>query len=167
MTDPTANYPLPPPPPTSPWTAQDPYAPYGGPHARSGEPARDAPPGEPVPPYQPYAGGPPPGQPYEPYAGGPGHGGPGHGRPGYGGPYGVPPGGQKPPAHWPLSIVGVLFSFLFGVIAIYFSVQVGRRWNRGDVEGAQRASRRARTIGIIAIIVGVIGTAIILAADSR
>ena len=78
-----------------------------------------------------------------------------------------PPGGQKPPAHWPLSIVGVLFSFLFGVIAIYYSAQVGRRWNRGDVEGARRASRTARTIGIIAIVGGVIATAILLSADSR
>ena len=78
-----------------------------------------------------------------------------------------PPGMQKPPAYWPLSIVGVLFSFLFGAIAIYFSVQVGRRWDRGDVDGSQRASRTARTLGIIAIVVGVIGTAIILGADSR
>ncbi len=77
-----------------------------------------------------------------------------------------PPGTQKPPAYWPLSIVGLLFSFLFGAIAIYFSVQVGRRWNRGDVDGARRASRTARTLGIIAIIVGVIGTAILLAADA-
>ena len=76
-----------------------------------------------------------------------------------------PPGAQKPPAYWPLSIVGLLFSFLFGAIAIYFSVQVGRRWNRGDVDGSRRASRTARTLGIIAIIVGVIATAILLAVD--
>jgi len=116
-----------------------------------------------VPPYEPYAGGPPSGRPYEPYAGGPGYSGPA-----YGSPYGVPPpGAPKPPAHWPLSIVGVLFSFVFGAIAIYFSAQVGRRWNRGDLDGARRASRTARTIGIIAIVVGVIGTAILLGVDSR
>jgi len=82
--------------------------------------------------------------------------------------YGTPPAGlQRPPAHWPLSIVGLLFSFLFGAIAIYFSVQVGRRWDRGDLDGARRASRTARRIGIIAIVVGVIGTAILLGLDSR
>jgi len=153
MTDPTSNYPVPPPPPTSPWTTQDPYAPYAGSHPRSDEPDPDGPAHA----YQPYAGGPP----HQPYAGGPGYRGPG-----YGSPYGLPAGGQRPPAYWPLSIVGVLFSFLFGAVAIYFSVQVGRRWDRGDVEGSQRASRTARTLGIIAIIVGVIGTAIILGADS-
>jgi hypothetical protein len=178
MTDPTPNYPVPAPPPTSPWTTQDPYAPYAGP---ASHPRSDAPTGgvtEPVLPYQPYAGGPAAGQPYAggapsepPYAGGPVSeqpyaGGPGYTGPGYGSPYGMPPpGSQKPPAYWPLSIVGVLFSFLFGAIAVYFSVQVGRRWNRGDVDGSRRASRTARTLGIIAIIVGAIGTAILLAAD--
>jgi hypothetical protein len=158
MTDPTPNYPVPAPPPTSPWTTQDPYAPYAGPasHSRPDVPAAGVP--EPRPPYQPYAGGPGAGL---PYAGGPGYAGPG-----YGSPYGVPPPGtRKPPAYWPLSIIGVLFSFVFGAIAVYFSVQVGRRWNRGDVDGSRRASRTARTLGIIAIIVGVIGTAILLAAD--
>ena len=158
MTDPTPNYPVPPPPPTSPWTTQDPYAPYAGPasHPRSDVPTAGVP--EPMPPYLPYAGGP---ASDVPYAGGPGYTGPG-----YGSPYGMPPPGTgKPPAYWPLSIVGLLFSFLFGAIAIYFSVQVGRRWNRGDVDGSRRASRTARTLGIIAIIVGVIGTAILLAAD--
>jgi Interferon-induced transmembrane protein len=163
MTEPGTNYPVPPPPPTSPWTAQDdPYAPYAPRARRAGA-------GEP-PPYEPYAGGPAapppytggPGSPwpgaaplpYEPYAGGPGHSGPGFGTPPYG--------GQKPSAYWPLSIVGVLFSFLFGGIAVYFSVQVGRRWERGDIEGARKASRTARTLGIVAIVVGAVGTAILL-----
>jgi uncharacterized membrane protein len=164
MTEPTSNYSGPPPPPTSPWTPQDPYAPYAGQHARSDEPlpGRSAP----TPPYQPYAGGPPPDQPHQPhqpYAGGPGYAGPG-----YGSPYGLPRlGRQRPPAHWPLSIVGVLFSLLFGAIAVYFSVQVGRRWDRGDVEGAQRASRTARTVGIIAIVLGAIATAVVLSLDAR
>jgi hypothetical protein len=79
----------------------------------------------------------------------------------------APPGTQKPPAYWPLSIVGVLFSVVFGAFAIYFSAQVGRRWDRGDVDGARRASRTARTLGIVAIVVGAIGTAILLGAESR
>jgi hypothetical protein len=153
MTDPRPNYPaVTPPPLTSPWTTQDPYAPYTGPAAltRSEEPYPGGPP------YEPYAGGPHPDGPYEPYAGGPGH---------RGAPHGMPPGGRKPQAYWPLSIVGLLFSFLLGAIAIYFSVQVGRRWDRGDAGGAQRASRTARTLGILAIVVGVLGTAIILGTD--
>ena len=168
MTDPTPNYPVPPPPPTSPWTTQDPYAPYAGPasHPRYGRADRGRPgAGAAVPALRRRTGGRPallrhcPGraalrrrsrlhrarlrQPVRHAAAGT----------------------QKPPAYWPLSIVGLLFSFLFGAIAIYFSVQVGRRWNRGDVDGSRRASRTARTLGIIAIIVGVIGTAILLAAD--
>ena len=157
MTDPTPIYPVPAPPPTSPWTTQDPYAPYAGPASRTRSDVPTAGVPEPMPPYLPYAGGP---ASDVPYAGGPGYAGPG-----YGSPYMPPPGTQKPPAYWPLSIVGLLFSFLFGAIAVYFSVQVGRRWNRGDVDGSRRASRTARTLGIIAIIVGVIGTAILLAAD--
>jgi len=165
MTDPTRDYPVTPAPPTSHWTLQDPYAPYAGfghERGRSGPDPQEPYAGGPAYPppyaggpdgdYQPYAGGP---QAYQPYAGGPGYG--------YGGPYG----GQKPPAYWPLSIVGLLFSFLFGAIAIYFSIQVGRRWDRGDAEGARKASRTARILGIVAIIVGLIGTAILLGADSR
>ena len=170
MTDPTPNYPVPPPPPTSPWTPQDPYAPYGGHHPRPDE--RVVPEAVPLQPYQPYPDGQPSDEPYQPYAGGPHYepyaGGPGPAGTGYRSPHGVPaPGLQKPPAYWPLSIVGLLFSLLFGAIAIYFSVQVGRRWDRGDVDGSQRASRTARTLGIVAIVVGAIGTAILLSLDSR
>jgi len=63
--------------------------------------------------------------------------------------------------------VGVLFSVIFGAFAIYFSAQVCRRWDRGDIDGARRASRTARTLGIVAIVVGAIGTAILLGAESR
>jgi len=70
MTEPTSNYPVSPPPPISPWTTQDPYAPYAGSHPRSfDEPDETGPRPEPVPPYEPYAGGPPSGRPYDPYAG--------------------------------------------------------------------------------------------------
>jgi hypothetical protein len=150
MTDPTRNHPVTPPPLTNPWTTQDPYAPYAGAaQLRSSEP---------------YAGGPAEPLPYQPYAGGPGYTGPADAGPQYGTP---PSGVQRPPAHWPLSIVGVLFSILLGAIAIYFSVQVGKRWDRGDLAGAQKASRHARTLGIVAIVAGVIGTAIIIGTGSR
>jgi hypothetical protein len=67
-------------------------------------------------------------------------------------PYGTP----KPSAYWPLSVVGFLFSFLVGGIALYFSAQVGRRWNRGDVAGARKASKTAMILGIAGIVVGVL-----------
>ena len=148
MTDPTPNYPVPPPPPTSPWTTQDPYAPYAGPRPTLARTSRPRAVPEPALPYAALRRR-PAGRPAlpalprpAPYAGGPGYTGPG-----YGSPYGMPPpGAQKPPAYWPLSIVGLLFSFLFGAIAIYFSVQVGRRWNRGDVDGSRgRPGPRGRS----------------------
>jgi hypothetical protein len=166
MTDPTPHYPVTPPPPTSPWTPQDPYAPYAG-TARFSEPPAGGPPEQPGG-YEPYAGGPSQPGSDESYAGGPSGYPPYAGGPGYqGAPYGMPPGGAKPSAYWPLSIVGLLCSLLFGAIAMYYSAQVGRRWNRGDVEGARRASRTARRLGIVAIVVGVIGTAILLSTDAR
>jgi hypothetical protein len=102
-------------------------------------------------PYAPYAGGPrarPGPLPYEPYAGGPGSDRGAAGRPNPG---------------WALSVVGVLFSFLFGAIALWFSWQVGRRWAAGDTVGAQQAARNARTFGLIAVVVGVLVTVALVA----
>lgn len=76
------------------------------------------------------------------------------------GPYGYQPGGypmpaQKPSAHWPLSIIAVLGSLLFGIIALVYSAQVNSRWNAGDIEGARKASRTALIWGIVGVVVGV------------
>jgi Interferon-induced transmembrane protein len=101
-------------------------------------------------PYAPYAGGPKARSgplPYEPYAGGPG----------------FDRSADRPSPGWALSVVGVLFSFLLGAIALWFSWQVGRRWNAGDAEGARKASRSARTFGLIAVVVGAVVTVALVA----
>ncbi len=76
-----------------------------------------------------------------------------------------PPGpmpATQPPARWALSIVGFLFSFLFGAIALYFSSQVGTRWQQGDPVGAEKASNMAQIWSIVAIVVGVLALFIII-----
>ena len=72
----------------------------------------------------------------------------------------------KPSAYWPLSVVGFLFSFLLGGIALYFSSQVGRRWNRGDVAGARKASRTAVILSIAGILLGLVAAVYLLSTDS-
>lgn len=74
--------------------------------------------------------------------------------------------GEKPSAYWPLSIIALLFSLLFGIIAVVFSAQVGSNWKAGDVEGAMTASRRARLFGIIGILVGVVVTMLVVAVNA-
>jgi hypothetical protein len=74
-------------------------------------------------------------------------------QPGYGPGVRAP---AQPSAYWPLSIISFICFFLFGVIAIYFSVQVGSRWRAGNVQGAQKASRMALIWGIVGIVVGLI-----------
>lgn len=61
---------------------------------------------------------------------------------------------SKPSPHWGWSIVGVVFSLVFGLVALYFSSQVGQRFQRGDVEGARKASSYARVWGIVGLVVG-------------
>jgi Interferon-induced transmembrane protein len=79
---------------------------------------------------------------------------PGYGpqQPGYG-PAGVRAPAQ-PSAHWPVSVISFLCFFLIGVIAIYFSAQVGSRWRAGNLQGAEKASRMALTWGIVGIVLG-------------
>ena len=81
--------------------------------------------------------------------------------------WGIPQQGPaKPSAYWPLSVVGFLFSFLLGGIALYFSSQVGRRWNRGDVAGARKASRTAVILSIAGILLGLVAAVYLLSPDS-
>jgi hypothetical protein len=91
----------------------------------------------PLPPQQQYA----PAQPPQYY---------GYQQPGY------PVAVQKPSAYWPLSIIAVLLSLVFGIIAIVYSAQVNTRWNAGDIAGAKSASKKAMIFGIIGVAVGVI-----------
>jgi hypothetical protein len=73
--------------------------------------------------------------------------------------YGVTPSTAapaKPSAYWPLSVVAVLCSLLFGGIGLYFSAQVTPRWNNGDIEGAKKASKTALILDIVGIVIGLI-----------
>lgn len=91
----------------------------------------------PAPPYQP----PYPQQAYQP-------------QPGYRPDVGRPP--IQPPARWPLSIISFLCFFLVGIIAMYFSAQVGSRWRAGNTAGAEKASQMALLWGIAGIVIGLI-----------
>ena len=61
-----------------------------------------------------------------------------------------------PSAHWPLSIVAVVLCWIVGVVAVYFSFQVGERARAGNLAGAAQASKMARLWAWIAIGVGVL-----------
>jgi hypothetical protein len=69
-------------------------------------------------------------------------------------PVAPPPGVTKPSALWPLSAVACLFFLPAAAVALYFSAQVGNRWNSGDYQGARKASTSALVAGIVAIAVG-------------
>lgn len=62
----------------------------------------------------------------------------------------------KPPTYWPLSIIAFIFSILFGAIGMYFSAQVTSRWNAGDGQGAQKASKTALILDLIGLAIGVL-----------
>lgn len=65
-------------------------------------------------------------------------------------------GTQMPNQNWALSIIGILFFLFTGIAAVYFSSQVKTLWSRGDAPGAERASRNAKTWGIVSIVLGVL-----------
>jgi Interferon-induced transmembrane protein len=68
-------------------------------------------------------------------------------------PDGVRPPAQ-PPARWALSIISCICFLLIGLIALYFSAQVGTRWRTGNTTGAEKASQAALLWGIAGILVG-------------
>jgi hypothetical protein len=53
----------------------------------------------------------------------------------------------QPREYWVLSVIAFLFFFVFGAIAIYFSYQVGHRYRTGNLVGATKASKLARSWG--------------------
>jgi hypothetical protein len=84
-------------------------------------------------------------------------------RAGYGAPpdsYGVPP---RTYLRWGIAatVGGLLFCLIGGVrtglASIYFTRQVTRRWQAGDWQGAQDASRKARTWAIVSTVLDVLG----------
>jgi hypothetical protein len=79
----------------------------------------------------------------------------------------VEPAPARPSSHWPLVVVAVVMSgVLLGGVAVYHAIQVGRRWAVGDVHGAGKASRLAKTWSIAAITVGALVTAAAVAVVS-
>jgi hypothetical protein len=60
----------------------------------------------------------------------------------------------QPPARWALSIISCLCFLFIGLVALYFSAQVGTRWRSGNTAGAEKASQAALLWGIAGIIVG-------------
>jgi hypothetical protein len=63
----------------------------------------------------------------------------------------------RPPQYWPLVAIAVVLSGLIGgAVALYFAVQVDRRWAAGDIEGARKASRLAKIWAILGIVVSML-----------
>jgi hypothetical protein len=86
---------------------------------------------------------PPPGPAYPPP-----YSAPGYGPPGYG------PGQGPPPGHLGWAITAVVFFWPLAIAAFISYARIERDFYRGDLVGAQRASRQVRKFGIIALIVG-------------
>jgi hypothetical protein len=62
----------------------------------------------------------------------------------------------KPRAHWVLSVIALIPTVLFGVVALAFSAQVGPLYRAGNIAGATRASKVARAWGIVGVVVNVL-----------
>ncbi|HLY81477.1 MAG TPA: CD225/dispanin family protein [Acidimicrobiales bacterium] len=76
----------------------------------------------------------------------------------------APPSQAKPANHLVWTILATVFFCLpLGLVGIYFSTQVDKKYFIGDLAGAQEASRRARTWAIVSAIVGVIAIVILIA----
>ncbi|GAA1865062.1 hypothetical protein GCM10009836_51690 [Pseudonocardia ailaonensis] len=67
----------------------------------------------------------------------------------------------QPKPHWGLAFVAFLLSGICGGVALYFAYQTDRRFDRGDLHGAQEASHLARTWATIGLVVGVIIAALV------
>ena len=64
---------------------------------------------------------------------------------------------ECPPTYmWWSIVVAVLFSLLFGIIAIVFSARVKKLWQEGDKAGACRYSERAYWLSVIGFVSGLI-----------
>ena len=83
----------------------------------------------------------------------------------------VPTGPAWPPINPPVKVrsylapaifVTVFFCLPVGVASIIFATQVKSRLAAGDIQGAKKASRRARRLMIVSIILGIVGYVILL-----
>jgi hypothetical protein len=90
--------------------------------------------------------------------------------PGYGG-YGQAPYGKPPSTFraWAITCIvcGVLFSLIIGLpcalVALSYSRRVPRAWQAGDMQGAAKASKRARIWVIVSIVFDVLGFILVIA----
>ena len=71
-----------------------------------------------------------------------------------------PPAAQAPNNYLVLSVVGLIFCLIPGIVAIVFSAQVNGLWAQGRYAEAQKMSARARTWVIISAVLGLIGVPI-------
>jgi hypothetical protein len=70
---------------------------------------------------------------------------------------------KKPPTYLLLSILAlILIAFPIAIVPIVYGVKVSKKFNRGDFEGAERMSRKARLWLVISVAVGVVSTAILI-----
>lgn len=53
--------------------------------------------------------------------------------------------------------LGSCLGAILGIIAIVSANSVGTKWAAGDVAGANQAAGRAKILGVIAIVLGILG----------
>ena len=63
--------------------------------------------------------------------------------------------GDRPGSRPVLAVVSCLLFLPGGLVALLFTHRAGRRWERGDRVGAERASRTARNVALWSIVTGV------------
>ena len=71
----------------------------------------------------------------------------------------IPKQQQTPPNNYlALAIITTIICCLpAGIVSIVYATQVNSKWQAGDYEGAQLASKNAQTWWIVAIVAGIIG----------
>lgn len=62
---------------------------------------------------------------------------------------------ERPSRQIGWSIVAIFFLWPLAVVSFVVGAQVGSRWERGDLTGAQRASRNARLWALASIALGI------------
>ncbi|MFC9761857.1 CD225/dispanin family protein [Rhodococcus jostii] len=71
----------------------------------------------------------------------------------------TPPPPPCPPSNVGWAVAAVVFFWPLAFAALSNALKVFPRWSTGDLDGARTASRRARTLGIIALSIGILSTA--------
>lgn len=70
---------------------------------------------------------------------------------------------KPPPNYLALAIISTLFCCqIFGIISIIYAAQVNTKYISGDYDGAEIASKNAKTWGIVSVGIGVLIIASIL-----